>query len=339
MNNLLKEGKLLDEDGELLEAGYATSLVKEYSRDDIKGNKTRIKEWDYYAILNDDFALTLTIDDNSYMSLISASFLDFKNKKYNTKSLIRWLSFGSVGLPSSSLAGDTLYKYKDYDLRFLSQGNQKELVVNYPNFRDGKALKCDIILEKMIPNSLVIVTPFKKPGHFYYNQKINCLKANGTFTIGDEKYSLNDSLGVLDWGRGVWTYKNTWYWASMSTKDEEGYKGFNLGYGFGDTSKASENMVFKNNKAYKLDDVEFLIPKNGDTYDYMKEWKILSKSKNINLTFTPILDRHDDTNALLIASFQHQVFGYYNGTFTVENGEVITIKNAIGFAERVTNKW
>ena len=36
MNKKLSKGKLLDENGNLNEAGYAFDLVKEYSRNDIK---------------------------------------------------------------------------------------------------------------------------------------------------------------------------------------------------------------------------------------------------------------------------------------------------------------
>ena len=31
---------------------------------------------------------------------------------------------------------------------------------------------------------MVICTPFDKPGHFYYNQKINCMRAAGRVRIG-----------------------------------------------------------------------------------------------------------------------------------------------------------
>jgi len=40
----------------------------------------RIKEWDYYLIYNDHFGVALTVDDNSYMGLMSISFLDFDKK-------------------------------------------------------------------------------------------------------------------------------------------------------------------------------------------------------------------------------------------------------------------
>ena len=84
---------------------------------------------------------------------------------------------------------------------------------------------------------MVICTPFNKPGHFYYNQKINCMRASGAVRIGEEEYRFepDSSFGVLDWGRGVWTYHNTWYWGSASGLVDGVDFGFNIGYGFGDT--------------------------------------------------------------------------------------------------------
>ena len=338
MNHELSKGKLLNEEGNLNEAGFAYSLIKEYSRDQIKGLKWRIKEWDYYAVLTKEYAMCVTVADNSYMSLVSVSFLDFKKPSYITKSHMEWLTFGRLNIPGSSEKGDIKYSHKGYEFSFLNDGKERHLIVSYPKFDGDKTFKCDVKLSSTNKYSMVIATPFNKKGHFYYNQKINCLKADGVFSIGDKKYSVNDGVGVLDWGRGTWTYKNTWYWSSLNIKDEEGYKGFNLGYGFGDTSAASENMAFYKDRAFKLDDVIFDIPRDGKKYLYTKEWKIYSKNKDIDLTFTPIIDRIDCTDVLIIASKQHQVFGKFNGTIKT-SGETIKFKDAIGFAERVENKW
>ena len=38
---------LLDKNGEIAEPGWARSQVWRYSRDMIKANKLRVKEWDY----------------------------------------------------------------------------------------------------------------------------------------------------------------------------------------------------------------------------------------------------------------------------------------------------
>ena len=60
---LLSPGPLLDARGALVEAGYATSLVRRYDRAAIRACGLRIKEWDYYCIIGGDTVLALTIAD------------------------------------------------------------------------------------------------------------------------------------------------------------------------------------------------------------------------------------------------------------------------------------
>lgn len=95
-------------------------------------------------------------------------------------------------------------------------------------------------------DTMVIATPWKeKKTAFYYNQKINCMRAEGTFTWGSHVYRFcpEDSFATLDWGRGVWTYDNRWYWGSGNGIVDGHLFGFNIGYGFGDTTAASERQI------------------------------------------------------------------------------------------------
>ena len=341
MQHKLSSGPLLDEKGNLAEAGYSFDLVKEYSRKSIKGLKSRIKEWDYYFISDGEYGVALTIDDNSYMGLVSVSVLDFKNKTEVTKSYMLWLTFGYIVFPSTSKDGDVFIEEKNYSMYFGNKNGKRHLVCSMKNVAKGKDFSCDIKLESTNDGSMVIATPFKKKRHFYYNQKINLLRANGSFKLGEltHQFKTTDTLGVLDWGRGVWTYSNTWYWSSLNANYNGHRIGFNLGYGFGDTSKASENMFFYDKEAFKLEDVIFNIPKDSKGKDdYMKSWTFTSSNGDINLTFNPIIDRYANTNALIIQSKQHQVFGYFSGTIKVQDKEY-KFENLLGFAEKVKNRW
>ena len=51
---------LLGKDGDLLEPGWARSLLPVYRRADIKASPMRIKEWDYYCINNGFLPCTCT---------------------------------------------------------------------------------------------------------------------------------------------------------------------------------------------------------------------------------------------------------------------------------------
>ncbi len=340
MQHILSGGKLLDANGVLCEAGYSTSLVKEYDRAAIKAGRLRIKEWDYYLIYNQSFGIALTIDDNSYMGLLSASFLDFGIPAEKTKSLMSFMPMGKTGMPRTSAAGDVCLKVKDAELQFLNDSGTRRLICSFPDFDGGKPLEADLTLTDEPEDSMVIATPFKeKKTAFYYNQKIVGMRAEGSVTYKGKKYIMDDSFGLLDWGRGVWTYDNTWYWGAAQGRVDEKAFGFNIGYGFGDTSAAGENMIFYEGRAHKLEGVEFKIPEGVNGPDFMSPWEFVSTDGRFEMSFQPIIDRKALTSALVIMSDQHQVFGKFSGRAVLDGGTAVEIKDFLGFAEVVRNKW
>lgn len=341
-HEITRSGKLLNEKGELNQRGYATRLILNYNRDDIKAKEYRIKEWDYYLVYNDDVGVALTIADNSYMALLSVSFLDFKKKTYKTTSVMKGLTLGKLKMPATSETGDVSFKSRKIDIRFINNNGKRRLYCNMNEFDNKKNFQCEFHLDEQNEDTMVIATPFKEDSKaFYYNQKINCMKAEGYAIYGEDKYefSKENSTGTLDWGRGVWTYNNTWYWSSASGYLDGVPFGFNLGYGFGDTSAASENMVFYNGHGNKLHKVKFKIPKFNNKLDYMRTWAIESDDHRLMLRFEPIFNRTDKTNALLISSDQNQVFGRFSGEIILDDGKRLEINNFLGFAERVVNRW
>ena len=341
---IVVSGNLLDKDGHLVESGYATTLIKNYSREHIKAGKLRIKEWDYYLVYNNKFGVALTIDDNSYMGLNSFSLLDFENASETTKSFMSIMTKGKTNLPSTSKEGDVAVNKKNYSLSFKNDGKTRVLSATIKKFKDNKDLQCELVLTEEPKDSMVIITPFaEKKTHFYYNQKIVGFKVSGYVTLGDEKiveFSPENTRGILDWGRGVWTYKNTWYWGAGAGVVDGKEVGFNIGYGFGDTSSASENMVFVDGVAYKLEDVKFEIPVDAKGKDdFMSPWKFTSSDGAFEMDFTPILNRHSNIDVGIIGSNQNQVFGYFNGIIKLSDGRAILLKDFLAFAEKVRNKW
>ena len=334
---------LLDASGNLTEPGYAKFLLPVYRRGDIKANKLRIKEWDYYCINNGHFALALTIADNSYMGLDSISLLNLDEGWEITKSPMKAFTNGKVCLPESSETGDVHSAGRNYSILFKNEGDQRVLIAQMDHFGPEGSLYAKVTLSDIPPESMVIATPFDKDKHFYYNQKINCMRAEGTVTYGyhNRTYTFDpaDSFAVLDWGRGVWTYKNTWYWGSASGQVGGVPFGWNIGYGFGDTSAASENMVFYDGKAHKLGQVTFHIPMAGKREDYLAPWRFTSDDGRFEMDFAPILDRAACTDVKLIKSDQHQVFGRFTGTALLDDGTPVRVKDFLGFAEKVENKW
>ena len=343
-HEITKRIPLLDEKGNIAEPGWARKLLPAYRRKDIKANPLRIKEWDYYLITNGKIGLALTIADNSYMGLDSISLLNFEEGWEITTSPMRVLTMGRTGFPSTSESGDVSIVGKDYSIHFKHIDGKRVLIAQMKKFGPEGSLTAKIELTDEPQESMVIATPFEKEAHFYYNQKINCMRASGTVYYGFDSrcYTFDpaDSFAVLDWGRGVWTYQNTWYWGSASGQVDGVPFGFNIGYGFGDTSAATENVLFYDGKAHKLSKVSFNIPEKEDgSEDYMSPWTFTSDDGRFEMDFQPVLDRYSGTSVLVIESIQHQVFGRFSGKAILDDGKEIILKDFFGFAEKVKNKW
>lgn len=340
-HEILTAAPLLDQKGDLAEPGWARSLLPVYCRDEIKAGKLRIKEWDYYLITDGHIGLALTIADNGYMGLDSISFLHFDEGWEQTKSPMRLFPRGKTGLPETSVDGASEIARGGYAMAFYHEDDARCLTFHMDNFRGKDAIEGIVRLTDEPRESIVIATPFDKPKHFYYNQKINCLRAEGWIELGAQRFELTPDrfFAVLDWGRGVWTYHNTWYWGSASGLLDGVPFGWNIGYGFGNTGAASENALFYDGTLHKLSRVTFEIPQKDGKYDYLAPWKFTSDDNRFYMDFTPVLDRSACMNVGVLKSDQHQVFGLFTGRVTLDDGTVLPVRDFFGFAERVENKW
>ena len=343
-HEITRPGPLLDRKGRLREPGWARRPLLAYDRKAVKASALRLKEWDYYYIgCGDRYGLALTVADNGYMGLDSISFLNFEEGWEITKSPMQVLTRGKKALSPSSGDGSVRSAGKDHYLAFRKEGRYRILTFKMGSFRDGAPIEGSVTLTDPEADSIVIATPFDGDNKaFYYNQKTNCLPAEGRVRVGNGNYvfSPETSFGVLDWGRGVWTYKNTWYWGSASGAVAGVPFGFNIGYGFGNTEKASENALFLDGKLHKLSRVQFHIPKKEDgTDDFLSPWRFTSDDRRFEMSFAPILDRASRTDFKVLCSDQHQVFGRFSGRCVLDDGAVLRVRDLFGFAEKVFNKW
>ncbi|MDR1630717.1 MAG: DUF2804 domain-containing protein [Oscillospiraceae bacterium] len=334
--------RLLKDDGTLREPGWSRKLYQVYDRSEIKAPKFRIKEWDYYLVLNENHAFAFTISDDGYIGLQSASLLDFQNVLEHTETILTPFPMGKLHMPSTSESGNVSYHDKRLKMDFFKENGRRRLVCEFQNFWDGTALSADITLYEPDTDTMVIATPWKeKKTAFYYNQKINCMRAEGKAVFGGREFvfSPETDFGTLDWGRGVWTYQNRWYWGSGNGIVNGRPFGFNIGYGFGDTSAASENVIFYDGRAHKFDDIVFQIPESDGRRQYLKPWIFTSSDGRFEADFVPVLDRAAKIDVKLIKTDQHQVFGRMSGKAVLDDGTALEFKNLMCFAEDVYMKY
>jgi len=340
---LTQPGPLLNPDGGLAQVGWSPQPLLDCNLEAARFytlrpfQHFRIKRWDYYAVFSPQRFFSATIADLGYAANIFVYTMDFATGDLHEEGLVIPLGRG-VTLPRNSIEGDSSFKNGKVSLTFTLRGAERHLSVSWLGFHDGRGMEADITL--YCPpeyESMTIVIPIGAK-RFYYNRKINCMPARGTVRYGELVETLDPKtcLGSLDWGRGVWEYQSYWNWASASGFLPDGRTvGLNLGCGFGDLSKAGENALILDNRIHKLEQVKF----DYASGDYMKPWKFTDAEGRLDLVFTPFKDRTAVTNLAVITSEVHQMFGRYNGKAVTDHGEVIQIKDLIGFAEEHHAKW
>lgn len=346
--------KLLADDGTLLAAGWARHNVFDYDRTKVKP-QNRGKEWDFYQICNGKFMVQISFANISIGGYVSAVLIDLQ-KSDGTNKLAEGMVIGPMKLfvggknkyvlpPKGDVPNNVKFKVKDAEFEFDTKQNSRTLYYN------AKEKSGDIVcnFQMDIPEELENITtvlPFEnKPERFFMTTKQNCMPCEGTFKWGDKvwTFSKEDTFACLDWGRVDSPYNLVWYWGNGSAYIDgiDGKKhtfGFEITWGIGDESNATETCIFYDGKAHKIGAVDVEDFPKPDKY--MNPWHFVSEDGRFDFTMKPFYDHHCDTNVLnMFRMHSHQVHGIWNGTAVLDDGTKLEIKDMYAFCEYVENKW
>jgi len=335
---ITKPSKLFNEDGSLMQRGWARKPILKYNKENIGKGWSRIKEWDHFSVLNKKFGFQLTIGDIGYLTQMSYVWLDFEKKERDGQSVMKFFTKSKL-LPLSSVENSIIeFPTEKFIATIEKKANERILSIDDPSFQ-GKGMKGTITLKddpKM--DNTVVATGYKEdPRLFYYNHKINYMTADGTINIGEDIYNFepDSSFGLMDWGRGIWPYKTHWLWGSACGLVDGVPVAFNIGYGFGDLSTHTENIIFYNGKAHKIDEVTF----HHEDRDPTKPWKFTSNDNRFNMVLEPIIPVRDKINFGIIYMSSSLLHGLYSGEIILDNGEKIKVSNMLGHAEDIFWRW
>jgi hypothetical protein len=285
----------------------------------------------------------MTLGDIGYLTLMGFSLLDFKNKKSTDWGSVRLLTKGKYTFPKSARVPAKIpFPGRNFNAMIEQKKGKKILSLNYPHWA-FKGLKGKIILEDNPEfDNTVVATGYEKDHRkFYYNHKVNYMPAEGWLAIGKGekeriiKFNPKTSFGLLDWGRGVWPYRTHWLWGSACGKVGGIPVAFNIGYGFGDLSTHTENIVFYDGKAHKLDKV-FFQHRNRDP---TKPWHFSSNDGRFNMDLKPLIPQSSKLNMGILMTDSALLHGYYSGDIILDDGRKIEIDKMLGHAEDIYWRW
>ena len=327
--------KLLDKRGNLLRRGYARHFNFIYNKKQAKLPALKLKEWDFYQVHFDErYVLQLTVGHVSYAMQISTALIDLNTGKKREFGITRSCSraFRNAMPTNPEVANVVSFNDKHLHVQLETTDKYRQLCLTATD-NDGVVAEVALMFTNVskAKEKMVIATPFAKKRCWYLNYKENCFVVNGRARIDDVAYDIKNGFGLIDWGRGVWPYRHSWVWGNGGTIVNGKHFGFNIGWGFGDTEAATENIFFYDNKAYKLNHVEEIA--SGDNYRYMDD------EGKFNFEVQFIYDHHTKTKMLWVNNECHQLYGVWRGKVTLDDGTVVEIPPFTAFCEHANNKW
>ncbi len=342
MQKKLTETQLLpDEQGRIIEAGWATGPVFDYQSRNIRNERMKIREWDSYILISSggDYALTMHLADNRAMGQASACFYDIKNKTkydlYNPKPL----HGSSITLPKSTVSGSSVYKDLFCAFMYLVNSSDRHLYCKYSGvFNASLEANLHLTFDPLFQSVSVLIPMNDDKTQFCGNQVIPCMPVNGSVTVNSQKFEFNSDtdFAVLDWGRGVWT-KNSRRIHCVGNAVVDGKPfGFNIGYGFGNADAATENAFFYNGVCYKLDKVFIDYPSVDDNY---KTCTVRSNDKRFEMQIEPIYYCENKRDFFVVHQNEKIMFGRMSGIAVTDDGTKLDVKDMICYFEQSTGKY
>lgn len=307
-------------------------------RANLRGRTLRTKKWDYWAILAGDLAIGLVYADVGYVGLATVWWGDLVTGEEGGCDVAVPLARG-VRLPDVPGTAPLTIDHKKLRMRLSDDSEGTHLYARWTE-DDGTPGELDVLVALPAGHeSLSVVIPWSE-STFQFTTKDQARPAQGRLVRRGVEVAVGatePAWGVLDVGRGRWPYSIRWNWGGGAGLAESGeVVGIQFGAKWTEGTGFTENAVTVDGRLHKIG------RELSWTYDWdrpMSPWRVVDPGGDLDLTLTPRLDRHSRTNALVLQMEVHQVFGTWSGSVRGEDGALLQVRDAQGFAEEARNKW
>ncbi len=346
---LLAPVELCAVDGRLsaLARGFAK---RPYVRAELTAAIGRRKRWNFVFISHPDVLVALALSSADYAGLAFLWLYDLKAERFADFEQMAPLARG-VKL-GATLDDEAEFRHNRILARWQRRGDDLEVSATIPDMGGSP-----VSLQLRFPLSpddehLYLVVPWSDTV-FNYTGKLVAIPASGELSVGSQRYVFTPetTTASVDFTRGVWPYRIAWHWACGSGliadrrpgSDGTAQRriGLNFGAGWTDGTGVLENALYLDGKVYPLwEPIAFTF----DSANLRAPWKLRTpNSDRVDLTFTPVYSRRQDSNFFIIRMMLDQVMGHFSGRIAIDRAdgerEVIELAGLPGIAEDHFARW
>ncbi len=305
----------------------------------LAGTPGRKKRWDYWAVLGPTHTLSVTYADIDFLGITDVWWADLRSGRTGGRNRSVPGAAG-ISLPDRPGTAPLRSAARHQVLDLTDEPGGTRLSAAWTE-ADGTPASMDVFVE--LPDgheSLNVVIPWSDE-LFQYTSKHQARPAHGTLTIGDEVIAFGgdagEAWGVLDVGRGRWPHETRWNWGGGAGAPTTGeVLGIQIGGKWTDGTGFTENGIIVDGRLHKL---------GGELrwdYDWdrpLEPWRVVDPTGRMDITLTPVHDKHTKVDAKVLGTEVHQVFGTWSGTVVTDDGAELRVEDVLGFAEESSSRW
>lgn len=311
-------------------------------RANLRGVWGRTKRWDYWAILAGDLVVSSVYADVDYLGLADVWWVDLRTRETGGRGITVPGARG-LDVPDVPASAPLRARRRDFELDVTDDADGTTRLRARWRERDGRDGRLDASIA--LPRgheSLNVVIPWSAT-RFQYTSKHQARPARGELVVGERTWSFGtehgvDAWGVLDVGRGRWQYRTRWNWAGGAGRagPHGPVVGLQLGGKWTEGTGFTENGVIVDGRLTKLGRE---LRWDYDWDDPLRTWRVEDPGGRLRLELAPRYDKHTRTEAVVMGTETHQVFGTWSGTFVTDDGETLELAGLQGFAEESRSRW
>jgi hypothetical protein len=296
----------------------------------------RLKEWQHFGIVHDDFYCGFVIFDAKFMGL-SFCYVYDRHTRQVIEHKRSTLTRSAIRVAEQEWHSDSFFRQPGYQIQLhhrLSEG-QHRLHVDIHRHHGLPPIQAEFTVHETLSHyqPLIAVLPVNDHRRPMYTHK-NACPVEGQLVVGDRSWVLSrgQHWALIDAQKTFYPYDAFWKWATFAGLDQDSVPvAINLTHNMiRDDEHWNECCAWVNGQLHLFSAARF----DYDPARLQRPWRIYTTDGRVELTFVPEGKRADRINlAGLICSDFHQPFGTYLGHFTDNSGQRHIMDRVFGLAE------
>jgi hypothetical protein len=297
-----------------------------------KAKELSLKEWQHFALVNDDFYVSMALFDAKRLGLVQIIVYDRKRDRvheYERRCLPR-----DIELADGLHRGQCRYRNGEFMLSFTNrlERGYHELSFSAPRTRNSPAISGRVELfeplEEVEP--MVVALPFDDGRAMYSHKAV--LPFEGVMQLGDQnvRFERGSAYSLVDIHKGYYPFVMTWHWATGALWRDGELVGFNLTNNqVRDQRRFNENGLWVDGRLSPLPPVRF----EFNPQRHMDSWRIRDNFGRVELEFIPDTLRRVDINLGVMKSRYRGPFGRFRGYLRDDEDRKHDVEDAYGMCE------